>query len=59
MKVSRSGSVRKGKWKNDMFFAEIMQVQEPVCHRRRDSHKLRCSVSLEDETCTEVEAARL
>ena len=32
VKVSRLCSVRKGKWKNDVFFPEILQVQEPKSH---------------------------
>lgn len=32
VKVSRLCSVRKGKWKNDVFFPEILQVQKPKPH---------------------------
>lgn len=32
VKMSRLCSIRKSKWKNDVFFTEILQVQEPKPH---------------------------
>jgi len=35
VKMSRLCSIRKGKWEDDVFFTEILQVQEPKPHVSR------------------------
>lgn len=59
MKVSRLYSVRKGKWKDEVFFREIMQALEHQPHVSQKVGQPCFNTALEDGTPTKVEAARL